>query len=321
MTGGNGWIGRAVCSQFKRKGFSVVSAGLNQAEGPWDDFMEMDISRDPIISGVTKAKLSAKSPFALIHCAGYAHRPYETPEEVELFGAINDLGTQRVVDLCEYHGIPRIVYLSSIAFYDWGALAGSRAKEDSPLDGKTAYACSKLKGEQIVRESGLDWRVARLATVFGREDRANFRRLANALARGRFVIPGAGVARKSVLPVDLAGELLMELALLEVPRYRLLNLALPDAPTLEQICRGFSDVCGFPVARQVPLRLLKFAAAFGDIATLIRPEFPLNSMNIGKLTTSTHVDVSRMIKTLAPREWGGFSSWLNGAQEYYRMCG
>jgi UDP-glucose 4-epimerase len=170
----------------------------------------------------------------------------------------------------------------------------------------------------LCRESGLDWRVARLGTVYGVGDRANFSKLAAALARGRFVLPGAGAARKSVLPLELAADLLAELARREEAGQRVLNLALPEAPSLGEICAAYVRVCGFPEPRRVPLGLLKAGALAGNAVAKLRPNFPLTTNNLRKLSTSTTVGTARMQALFPGRNWGGFESWLVGAAEYYR---
>ncbi len=157
VTGANGWIGREVCRSLKAKGCFVVACDLEEQAEDWDRFIRIDLSEDPIASiSASKEIITAASEWSLIHCAGYAHRPIETAEEVERFYAINEGGTKRVISWCRQLGVERIVYISSIAFYDWDANSDQAAlREDAPLLGATAYADSKLKGERCVRESGL----------------------------------------------------------------------------------------------------------------------------------------------------------------------
>jgi UDP-glucose 4-epimerase len=220
------------------------------------------------------------------------------------------------LELAQRLGVGRVVYLSSIAFYDWSR--GCDFDEEGLLASPTAYAESKLAGERLCRESGVDWRVARLGTVFGTGDRANFAKLAGAMARGRFLVPGQGDARKSVLPVSLAAELLVDLALRESVPHRLVNLALPVAPTLAEICDTYTQLCGFPRAKRIPLGLLRLLAAVGDGVVRVRPSFPLTSVNVRKLTTSTTVNTERMMETWPGRSWGTFEEWLAQSADYYR---
>jgi nucleoside-diphosphate-sugar epimerase len=315
VTGAGGWVGGQLTSELIERKFEVHVTGCKpEVNGPWRSYTCVDFSHDDHWPVVDVSAMAGAE--VLIHCAGHAHRSLETPEEVERFYSVNRDGSGRVVQLAKRAGIPRVVYLSSIGFYDWSA--GCDFTEDGPLARHSAYAASKLDGESIFRNSGLDWRAVRLGTVFGRGDRANFAKLAKAMARKQFVIPGNGAARKSVLPVQLAAGLLADLALMPNPPYRLLNLALPHTPDLAEICAAFSGVCQLPPARRIPLPLLQGMAKLGDVAALVRPNFPLTSNVLGKLTTSTTVDVSRMLATFPDRNWKTFREYLEGCADYYR---
>jgi UDP-glucose 4-epimerase len=254
----------------------------------------------------------------VVHCAGRAHRPVETPAEIACFEETNVAGTRGLLAACKKYGVRRIVYISTIAGYEWTRPPADGVSEDAPLSASTAYARTKLEAENLVRESGLDWRVVRLATIFGTGDRANFAKLAGALKRRRFVVPGNGAARKSVLPVELAAEALARLALKDEPRHRLMNVALPEAPTLRELCDGFSAACGFARGRSVPLVLLRAGAAAGDIAARLRPTFPLTTANLRKLTTSTVVNPTRLYETFPDFPRPTFAEALEPAAEYYR---
>jgi UDP-glucose 4-epimerase len=182
----------------------------------------------------------------------------------------------------------------------------------------TAYASTKLQGESVVSESTLDWRGVRLATVFGRGDKANFAKLARGIRRRRFVVPGNGVARKSVIPVDLAAEVLARLALENSPRHRLMNVSLTDVPTLRGLCDDFSQSCGFGRAPSIPLSALRCGAVVGGLVTRLWPNFPLTTSTLNKLVTSTVVDNRRLRETFPDLSMPSFPEALKPSAEYYR---
>ena len=243
VTGAAGWLGQAICRQLLAIGVEVLAADLQEIGGPWQHFLPMDLCSNPIADAEAAGPaLGIGTISALIHCAGYAHRPVETPEEVKRFYAINAEGTRRTVAWAQSQEIQKFLYLSSIAFYDWASSSDNAPLgEDAPLMGMTAYAASKLEGECAVVDSDLDYRVVRLATVFGEGDRANFSKLARALAKRRFFLPGAGSARKSVISVDRAAEWIVRLALLENPKHRLVNLGFANPPTLAEVDSAARD--------------------------------------------------------------------------------
>ncbi len=315
VTGAGGWLGQVICRLAQEAGHEVIALGRAQSRpGPWRHHIVCDLTEDTALAAASDPAI--KGGEVVIHCAGYAHRPIETAAEILSFDAVNREGTRRMVEICRRASIPRLVYLSSIAFYNWSL--GSDFDETGPVIRSTAYAASKLDGETLVRKSDLDWRVLRMGTVYGPGDKANFFKLAGAISRGRFYQPGAGGARKSVLPVQLAAELILEMSTMSQVAAPLLNLALPDSPSLAEICRAFSRELDCREVRKMPLPVLKVLARLGDGLRLLSPGFPLTSTSLGKLTTSTTVDVSRMKMVFRNRDWRDFDWWLKESGEYYR---
>lgn len=314
VTGANGWIGNQVVSEARGRGYAVTAADLSLYRGPCAVSLIANISSDRVFDLETHSGIRGAD--VVIHCAGYAHRPRETAQEIRRFDEINHFGTRRIIELAGRAGVPRLVYISSIAFYDW--FGSGPVTEDCPTQASTAYARSKLAGERVCLESELDCRVVRLATVFGDGDRANFSKLAKALGRNHFLVPGRGTARKSVIPVRLVAELLVDLAVRESVAYRVVNLALPDVPTLSDICQAYNEICGLGRPSRVPMGLMKAAALLGDILDKVRPGFPLTTKNVRKLTTSTAVDVTRMREIWPDRKWPTFRQSLEQSADYYR---
>lgn len=314
VTGAGGWIGREVSRRLQETGWTVVGLDLESASGvPGVRMVPLDLLAPDGGEGDWRGELPGS--VGVIHCAGYAHRAVESEEEVRRFDAINRKGTELVVSACEASRVPRFTYLSTIAVY--GRVQPGSAREDGPVAAVTAYAKSKLAGERAVTRSKLDWRVVRLATVFGEGDRANFWKLAQALRRRRFVLPGRGEARKSAIPIDLAREIIAEMSVRREVPHRIVNLALPVAPSLAEIVRGFSEVCGFPAPLSVPLWIMRRFAAIGDLIAKRRPAFPLTTNSLRKLSESTGVDVDRLVEMFPRREWPRFAAALGGHREWY----
>jgi nucleoside-diphosphate-sugar epimerase len=309
VTGASGWIGREVCDWLEGQGHSVRRLTRTGA------------SRGTVCLDITAAEHDAcwrealSGCSAVIHCAAHVHHPLETEADRNSFLSVNVNGTAKLLAACGTAGISRFVLASSSAVYDWSP--GGAVAEDAAVRPSTAYAASKLQAEDLVRESGLDWRIARLATVFGAGDTANFRRLARALKARRFILPGTGEARKSVLTASRAGQMLGRLATQEAGRKTVLNLAAPDAPTLREICEAFSRRCGFPAAPAAPVWLLRGAARVGDIVQGLGWPVPLTTDTLKKLTTSTVLDVTRMQHTFSDLIWPDFEEELSRAAHYY----
>lgn len=316
VTGASGWIGRATCTWLRSTGVRVVAVLRRPADGPWDDACICDVAGFEKPSEEAIRHLGACD--AVIHCAGHVHRPLETAAERADFHAVNAMGTHAVAQASVRYGNGRVVYTSTIAGYDWRSIAASGAVEDGPADPGSIYAATKLQGEQAIRDAGGDWRIARLATVFGVGDRANFARMASAISRRRFLIPGKGTARKSVLPLTLAAEILGRLALIEEPRHRLMNAALPVAPSLGELCDAFGTVCGLPRVPRIPAKLLWMASRGGDVLAASGRGTALTSGTFHRLTVTTAVQTERLRETFPGMRFPTFAEALAEYRDFYR---
>lgn len=310
VTGAEGWIGKNVVKIIQQTEHKVVRIDLNlkgENSHKWNCLEDNN--------GEILAK-AIKGCDCVIHCAGYAHHPLETKKHQFMFNKINVDGTKQVVDACYKAGVNRIVYISTIAAYDWAN--GKVAHENHALNPLTFYAKSKIEGELLVTKSGLDWRVARLGTVFGEGDKANFYKLCKALKRRRFVLPGQGSAQKSLIFLEDAAQMLFSLSLIDQPEFRLLNIANPTPASLSSICNSFSMVCDSPNVVSFPVFLLRIMGWLGDLIMQFKPDFPLTSSNLAKLTSDTVVDVSRMTKVFPHYSWSSFDVSLSKSSKYYK---
>lgn len=306
VTGGQGWVGRAVVADLVRRGLPVRALGRSGAEGTFDLAAP---------AGDPQWERALQGSESVVHAAAHVHRPNETPDEVRLFHEVNVEGTRKLLAAAERVGVRRFVFVSSIAVY--GATPGAMPDECAPLAPASHYGRSKMEAEELVRASKLDWVIVRPATIFGAGDRANFARLAQALRRGRFIVPGRGAARKSVLPVTLAGELIADAVARPWPARTTWNLALPVAPTLREICDAFSAQHGWPVARSVPLGLLRVGARVGDVCAAVAGRAPLTTTTLAKLTTDTVVDTRALVAMLGRPHWPSFAEALRESSDHY----
>lgn len=309
VSGASGWIGGLVFDAARKRGYQPI--GLDRRGGR---FLAADISHDSVLSLGNNPLLADAG--LLIHCAGLAHRPRETSEERANLFSVNCDGSERILQVVRTAGIRRVVYVGSIASYDWSA--GDDIPEEGAVRNNSAYSESKLQGEILFRNSGLDWRVARLATVFGAGDRANFSKLSTSLSKQQFILPGNGMARKSVISARLAAELLLEFGLMESPPHRLINIALPETPTLADICSAFKKHCGWPYPPSAPLSALRLGAYVGDWVAKALPDFPLTSDKLSKVTTNTTVRVQAMRENFPLRQWPSFDEEFQKDASYYQ---
>jgi len=277
VTGANGFVGRAVSRVLEARGVAVVRVSR----------ADCDLGDPAATEVLTRC---AEGADAIVHAAAHVHRPEETPNELARFREVNVGGTERVVRAAAAAGIARVVYLSTIGVHGF---RGGVPTEDALLEPRSTYAATKLLGESIVTAGSADARIVRLATVYGEGDRANFARLAHAIARGRFVVPGDGSARKSVIAIDDAAELIADVATRD-GRVKTMHLAAPTPITLAQACDAFASAFGERAPRHVPLPVLRLAARAGDVLRAVRLPAPLDTSTLEKLVRDSVVDTGRL---------------------------
>lgn len=196
-------------------------------------------------------------------------------------------------NICRYAaeiGAPRIVFTSSISVY---GPSETPRDEDSALEPVSAYGRSKAMAEAIhemwqsERAGERQLTVARPAVIYGLTERGNFTRLAQLLAKGRFVYPGRKDTIKSCGYVkDLVSSMLFMAQ--KTDRVAVYNFCYPERYTSEDICAAFCDVAGYRVPSLViPIRIM----LLGGLAFEI----------LGKLGLKTKVNRARVMSFSTPQ--------------------
>lgn len=141
ITGGQGFVGRALVDRFADLGHEVICADIN--DRPFRDdvrFIQLDI-RD------AAAVLSACTGIeSIIHNASLVHTKHNRVEDV---WAVNLGGTENLLAACRQHGIPRFTYISSAsAVYEGRDI--ENGDESLPYSGisQAPYADSKIAAEK-----------------------------------------------------------------------------------------------------------------------------------------------------------------------------
>lgn len=308
VTGASGWLGSNVTRQLLDSGY-LVRRFVRRANNPHDIELDLEGHSSAWRSGLVGCH-------AVIHCAARVHIKGIGASDLAAFRRVNRDGTARLVREAQDANIKRFVLASTIAVY--GREGEADHFEDGPTDPSTGYGISKLEAEASVVASRGDWSICRLSTVFGHGDRANFAALAFALKRRRFVVPGRGEARKSVVPVSLAAAALISAATEPAWSRRIVNVALPVAPSLCEICYAFQRSCGFPNPWHVPVHWVRAAAKVCDALTSIGFRTPLSGEVLAKLQRDTVVS-TRLLRNLWPAvSFPSFETALEEAAKYYR---
>jgi nucleoside-diphosphate-sugar epimerase len=151
------------------------------------------------LGSVAKA---AQGVNVVFHLAARLHEPGASAELKGQYEDVNVVGTRNVVESASQAGVGRIVFFSTICVY--GATSGRLADESTPPRPDSIYAETKLQAERLAQGSrASDGRplvsILRMAAVYGPRMKGNYLRLAQALAKGRFVPIGAGENRRTLV--------------------------------------------------------------------------------------------------------------------------
>jgi nucleoside-diphosphate-sugar epimerase len=256
ITGASGFLGSEILRLALASGWQVRAFVRNwEGEGKGVELVRGDITD---LDAVRKA---CENVSAVVHAAGLAHvfRPREN--DLARFLAVNENGTANVVRAAVELAVPKVVLASSVSVY--GSYSGVECNETAPCYPQSYYAMSKLLGEQraieLMANSQGSLRILRLATIYGEGDLGNVSKLISALEKGRFIWPGDGLNRKSLIyKADAARACLRALEDAK-PGADIFNVSAQPV-TMREIVSAICQALGRPVPRLViPSGSLKVA--------------------------------------------------------------
>ena len=168
ITGGFGFLGRAIARKFKQLDFRVIGIG----RGHWAPEESLNRGFDVWLNaGVTLSSLmTIKEPFDLIvHCAGNGSVGYSMTNPLQDFSKT----VQSTADLLEYVRLTRsealIIYPSSAGVY--GAKPDAPIRENDNLNPISPYGVHKRVAEDLLasysRSYGVKVAVIRFFSIYG----------------------------------------------------------------------------------------------------------------------------------------------------------
>lgn len=149
ITGANGQLGQALCSQF-----ALNHEIIPLIEGDFQ--LQLPRAVEQIVS--TDADL-------IIHPAAYTNVD-GCARDPDLAYRVNGLGTKYVALAAQYLGIPMVYISTNEVFSGTGGLAYTEYDLTGPIN---AYGWSKWVGEQAIRELLTQFYIVRVAWLFGGE--------------------------------------------------------------------------------------------------------------------------------------------------------
>jgi UDP-glucose 4-epimerase len=261
VTGGTGFIGRRLVPQLVQAfGADAITCLVHSSAKPAEHealmrFREAgvhiihgDLTRVPVCD-------TTAPPVDVVFHLG-ANIDTDTPEHEH---RVNDAGTANLLAWLgpALKGV-RILYTSSIAVHDRNGPSDGPLTEDSPFTPRTAYGVTKLRGEDILRAAaereGFTWTIVRLPTVYGPGGKAGgmFDLLITGVKTGGLISRLNWPGRSSIIFVDDAGAILIDLAQRGSAANQVYCIASGEDPTLGDIAREAGAILNRPPK---PIRL------------------------------------------------------------------
>jgi NADH dehydrogenase len=274
IVGATGFVGSHLVPHLVKAGHQLIAisrSGTRHAN--WTDAVEARAADVTTGAGLDEALAGAH---AVVHLVAI---PRET--KGRRFEEVNVHGTRRVADAAQRAGIRRFVHLSVLGVVD---------------DPKLGYLQSKAAGEQIVRESSLDWVVLRPSLMFGEGD--GFFNIVKTTLRywspGIVAIPGKGDTRFQPLSADDLA-IAVERSLTDADRAgSVYEVGGPDWLTYRQIVDEVMRVTGMRRLKlPIPIPLISALTAVTD---RVLPIFPVTHDQIGSLQRQNYTDLDAFEK-------------------------
>jgi len=272
----------------------IYSADIRPPRDTYDicEYLQCDV-RGPIDAKIFKDVPECIVNLAAVHTSpGHeAHEYFET----------NILGARNVCAFAEALNINRMLFTSSISVYGPGE---DEKSEESIQMPSIPYGSSKAIAEYIHREWFLKAEnqrmlcILRPGVIFGKGEGGNFTRIANALEKGVFPLPGRLDTIKACLYVKDICRFIIEKTDAQ-PGFSLFNFCLPQKVTIGEVVNGFKETLKYRAwTPLVPLSIINFSAsALGVLNLPIIRKKGIVPDRIIKLVRSTNISSQKLINS------------------------
>lgn len=217
ITGATGFLGKHLIPEIQKLDFTILKGDLNDKAILNKNLKDVD---------------------TVIHLAALIKSRKKSP-----FYKVNALGTQNLVNACIKAGVKNILFISSY-------LA-------DPFYKKSAYGQSKLKGEEIIKKSGLNFIILRPTLIYGEGDKSLFKLIK--LIKKSPIIPVFGHGNYYLQPVYVknvvkAIKFILEKNIFNKKTYHLAGKSLTYNEIIYQICKKLNKK---RIKIHLPLWLMK----------------------------------------------------------------
>lgn len=288
VTGSAGFIGRALAAHLAAIGRPVI--GLDRTADP---SRVGDVTRCDLTTLTEDGFDDQPCPRTVMHLAAVCKEPGYPWRD---YYANNADATRRLCRAADRAGVENIIFTSTMMTF---AAGPERRSESDFCDPDTAYGCSKLQAEEILRawqaaRPGRRLRIIRPGVVFGPGDEGNVRRLIRALHRRRFAYIGRRDTVKGCVYIKDLVRLLVQLIDDDGP-HDTYHAVYPQPTTIQDIVEAIN--LAWEWKRRPPTVPYQPALAAAAPFALIDPlgtRFGVHPRRIQKLYLDTNISAERL---------------------------
>ena len=253
VTGANGFIGRALCTEVRARGLRVRGA----TRSPVNLSLEGENLIVGNIDGNTAWRVSIAGCDTVVHLAARVHVMKEFAKEpLAEFRRVNVQGTLNLARQAASEGVQRFVFVSSIKVNGEATQLERPFTADDATAPVDAYGVSKLEAEQglreISRQTGMEVVIIRPPLVYGPGVKANFAALMRGVQCGWPLPLGAVHNQRSLLALDNLVDFIF--TCITHPQAVNQTFLVSDGQDLSttELVRGMAQAAGVP-ARLLPV--------------------------------------------------------------------
>ena len=247
ITGANGFIARNLRRFLNEKKIATICIARRNFRNYKSEtkIISTEFSHIPI------SKL--KNSNSLIHLIGIGK---ETPENS--YQSTNIELTKKIIRLCKKAKIKKIIYNSGL---------GVSKKTTS------SYFISKLKAEQLIINSGLDYTIFRPSYILGTDDLLS-QNLKKQIKKGSIIIPGSGNYKLQPISVNDVAKIILQATTSKKFSKKIIDLVGPETVSFENFVKTFSN------SNKIKIKKINLEDAYFDALHNPRSIFGVDDLNI-----------------------------------------
>ncbi len=278
VTGGTGFLGKLLVDKLLEKGEDIVIFSRNEDK-------ELAGKGVKFVLGDIRNKDDLKKAFENVQVVYHLAAAIDSSDP-NLY-EINVNGTKNVVELCKRHNIKKLIFMSSCA-----TLGDVKvANENSPYHPQSKYGQTKVEGEKIIINSGIQYTIIRAPMIIGNNE--IWLKILKA-AKKKFPIIGSGKNKFHNAYVDDVAELLAIAKDDEKSDGETFHVATKDVPTYEETYKIMAEELGTNVPKfHVPAFSMKLLSSI--TVSLLKNKTPLafRKDSIGRLIRDRTISIAK----------------------------